>query len=663
MKLTKTAEIVLKKRYLLRDDEGNIIETPEQMLWRVANAIAKAEELYGGNPDEMAKKFFKIMDEQLFLPNSPTLMNAGTELNQLSACFVIPIEDSIDGIFKALWDMAKVQKSGGGCINGDSLIFIEHEDGRREILKIRELFERVSAGRELKEFGNGKYVEVDGLYTYAFDPISCEFKKAKITRVWIFDVPKFAKYKVRVGNIEIQTSDWHPFFVLTEDFRLVTKRADELKVGDLVIRADLSDVLDRKTVEINGKIISDDLAYVLGFILGDGSFGAVGKKRRLRIYDNDIHVLKYIRDVISREFGTQVKINYENIPYLVYQGKVLTEFVEKALRIPFYKKGRKTEDRFIPEFVLDGALINPFLAGLFDAEGYVNGKPELEITMRSKDVVENASILLNLVGIKSNIREKIAADGCVEYCLQIMELPNIIKFSNTVGQYLKSKKSEKLKKVIKRSYSTHGLKLSYDAFIKLLKPLIIREISNGSETKIVLKDRSVVSLSQWKVRGRVSRFKLLNILRKAEELADGKLREKLAKVRRLIELVEEVKEIVKIYSDEPFYDLSVEYYENYLAGTRNGFIVVHNTGFSFSRLRPKGDIVRTTKGIASGPVSFMKIFDCATEQIKQGGKRRGANMGVLSVHHPDIEEFITAKWDEGVLRNFNISVAITDKFM
>ena len=114
--LTPQAITILEKRYLKKDAQGKVIESPEEMFWRVARNVAEAERFYGNrtSPEELSEIFFRMMASLDFLPNSPCLMNAGRDLQQLAACFVLPVEDSLDSIFETVKQTALIHQSGGG---------------------------------------------------------------------------------------------------------------------------------------------------------------------------------------------------------------------------------------------------------------------------------------------------------------------------------------------------------------------------------------------------------------------------------------------------------------------------------------------------------------------------------------------------------------------
>ncbi|MGH9902245.1 MAG: adenosylcobalamin-dependent ribonucleoside-diphosphate reductase, partial [Pyrinomonadaceae bacterium] len=168
------------------------------------------------------------------------------------------------------------------------------------------------------------------------------------------------------------------------------------------------------------------------------------------------------------------------------------------------------------------------------------------------------------------------------------------------------------------------------------------------------------ALSRWSSNeaGRCRRDDLLAIAAEVEPLdaAPALL------LRRLGRSGQEVKKVTRAPRPKAYYDLTVAEWNTYAAGT-NGLSMIHNTGFTFEKLRPAGAMVRSTYGVASGPVSFMNIFNTTTDTVKQGGVRRGANMGIMRVDHPDLLRFIHAKNDQHSLTNFNISVTVTDKFL
>ncbi len=652
--LSENARKVLHKRYLRRGPDGKPIENEAEMFWRVAYHVARAEAEHGGEVEPMARRFYDMLTALRFFPNSPTFTGAGTPLGQLAACFVLPIDDDMgrtgSGIFETLRNAALIQQTGGG--NGFSFsrlrpkgALVRSSSGKATgpvgFLRVYDqAFGEIAQGGCLLPdtlvFTEQGLLRLDEIVTHGRGwqqhqlTVATDEGVRLSTAGYNNGVAQVLRVCTEEG-LELTGTPDHKVKVMTEDGP-AWRRLDALQPGDAVLiklgqhQGRLRALHHPKRQHGNQvmpqfpPILDEELAFFLGYLAGDGFVASGTDDHRIGVsVAADSYLIEEMPALLQRLFGDQVRVhrqqkaNDASVTF-VLDNRAIKDF----LQLNGLTKAGSTEVR-VPRLVRQSPpeVVGAYLRGLFEADGTLShGYPQL--LSSSKMLIREVAVLLIGLGTPVRISEQPLTDdrygSAPMWNLRIHSHIGLEAWKTRIGCDPRSR-----------------FNVCYD-----FQPDLTRE------TNYALPDAAywvepvldAITLPQvthqargqgkhWRATKPALRKQLLRYTRGDRRFTRSAYTRLAAQHPEFAEHARPVDDLwfVTVQAVEPAgealtLDLEVEDNHTYLAG---GW-VTHNS-------------------------------------------RRGANMAVLRVDHPDIRDFITCKTSEGAITNFNISVGITEEFM
>jgi ribonucleotide reductase alpha subunit len=647
LKFGPNAATVLS-RYLLKDEDGNPTETPSQLFRRVSGAVASIEKKHDENADvkEYDDLFYYMMANLEFLPNSPTLFNAGTEIGQCSACFVLPIEDNMDSIFTSLKHMAVVQKSGGGTgfsfsrlrpvgstvgttggVASGPISFMRVYDTATEIIKqggclSTETFVQSTKGlRKLNSLINGRLAVETPLNelvltrnNYKQALISANNGFTEITRIQTelgYSLDATYNHKIRVCTPEgIQ---WKKTKDLVFGDWVVIKRGG-YQGTDLDLSTTPSQHHNATPLHLPKKMDSH-LAEVIGYFIGDGCLSFLNKKKARMVFSvthDSPDIAEWIEDFFEGLGLIPYKEQKKNDASWTIGGRSVT-LGEWWIKSGFDKES--SVNARVPEIIFTSSIetVRAFLRGLYEADGDVSTYGYPRLSSASEQLIIQVQQLLLSIGIVSRrfvITKRTSAYGSNPiHTLIITHRPSVLLFSGLIGFKSKSK-SERFKKKIERVSGKASDPIPFAG------DLIARYYSSPGR-------------GSGKNREQRSANPKLN-----RELTRYIRGERNPHRMRILEIAQLMPGLQSLLNDEVL---------------REDFVYTRITNL-------------TTHEMDTGDIEVI-----GSEYVANGflvhNRRRGANMAILRCDHPDIMEFISCKSDKQSFRNFNISIALTEKFI